>query len=491
MHHSKTVRVIALIALIVMPTTFAGHDHPAVAATHSSAGAVTITWWNPDIVSWQPTYQAIATAFMHANPSIKVQVVNIPETGYDTKVTTNIAGGRGPDVWVLDPAHRLNSSPLAGPAAQPIHDRGPFQPQHLVPAGGRNALTYKGRTMRCRVTSASAPWPTTHLVQCRACAAADQPLDARDMVNAAQKLTNAGKRQWGLNYEGNFGVITDLSPILWDFGGSFVSDDGHKAVGYMDSPGTIRAVQFVYDLINTWKIVPPAAMMSAFGVAGSSSSGNAFLAGNAAMDPIDGDYALANLNSSSFKWGEAPYPTVAGQPHYAYVYPASYAMWRGSAHKTQAWQLLKFISVAGSQRYRCQITGLDAADAATWQQFGLDKNPAWAAFWQARTFRRNCRRGRSPSSGMTAPGRSTTWPARSSETPFRGRHPCPAQDHCRQRAELFRPRLSACITFSLRCRAGACPSRPRRSLTLTPSRGRAPPPACPNARAGRRPRQRR
>jgi multiple sugar transport system substrate-binding protein len=208
-----------------------------------------------------------------------------------------------------------------------------------------------------------------------------------DVVKAGQKLTDPNKRQWGLNYEGGFGTITDLSPILWDFGGSFVSDDGHKAVGYMDSPGTIAAVQFDWDLINKWKIVPPAAMMSSFGVAGASSQGNAFLAGNAAMDPIDGDYAVGNLKSAPFKWGEAIYPTLPGHPHYAYIYPASYAIWRGSKHKKEAWELLKFIASPEANAIVAKTLFWTPPTKATWTQFGLDKSPAWAAFWKTRDFK--------------------------------------------------------------------------------------------------------
>ena len=389
MHHSKTVRVIALIALIVMPTTFAGHDHPAVAATHSSAGAVTITWWNPDIVSWQPTYKAIAAAFMQKYPQITVQVLNFPESGYGTKVTTNIAGGKGPDVYVLDPAPSPEQYPLS--PAQPLNQF--MTASHLntnmwfQPAIA-NALTYKGVYYAVpRDLGISALAYNADLFKQAHVALPTAHWTLWDMVAAAQKLSNATKRQWGLNYESNFGTITDLSPILWNFGGSFVSDDGHKAVGYMDSPATIKAVQFDWDLIHTWKIVPPAAMMSSFGVGGSSSSGNAFLAGNAAMDPIDGDYGIGNLKTAGFTWGEAPYPSLPGQAHYAYLYPASYAMWRGSTHKQEAWELMQFISSPAANAIVAKTLLWTPPTLATWQQFGLDKSPAWAAFWQSRTFK--------------------------------------------------------------------------------------------------------
>jgi multiple sugar transport system substrate-binding protein len=380
MSRSLLLRLVASLILVALP---------AASAVRAADTTVTLTWWNPDIVAWQPTYQAVADAFMKQNPGIKVQVINIPEAGYGTKVTTNIAGGKGPDVWVVIPSQSPEQFPAS--QAEPLNTfmgADHFNTKIWFQPAVADALSYHGiyyavprdlgiSALAYNITmfnQAHVSLPTSHWT-------------LMDMVRAAQKLTNAGKRQWGLNYEGQFGVITDLSPILWDFGGSFVSDDGHKAVGYMDSPATIKAVQFVWDLINTWKIVPPAAMMSAFGVAGASSAGNAFLAGNAAMDPIDGDYAIANLRSSSFKWGEAPYPTLPGQPRYAYVYPASYAMWRGSPHKQQAWQLMKFISSPTANAIVAKTLFWTPPTLQTWEQFGLNKNPAWAAFWQARTYK--------------------------------------------------------------------------------------------------------
>jgi ABC-type glycerol-3-phosphate transport system substrate-binding protein len=105
------------------------------------------------------------------------------------------------------------------------------------------------------------------------------------------------------------------------------------------------------------------------------------------MDPIDGDYAVGDLQAASFKWGEAPYPTLPGQPRYAYVFPANYAMWRGSQHKQEAWDLLKFISSTDANAIVAKSLPWTPPTIATWKQFGMDKSPVWATFWQARTYK--------------------------------------------------------------------------------------------------------
>lgn len=377
--------VIALVFLTLIP---AARGADVVAAARPHAG-VTITWWNPDIVSWQPTYKAIAAAFMRKYPQINVQIVNIPESGYGAKVTTNIAGGKGPDVWVLDPAYSPEQFPTS--PAQPLNSymaADHFKPTIWFQPAVSNALTYKGVYYAVpRDIGISALAYNIDLFKKGHVPLPTAAWTLMDLVHAAQKLTNIAQRQWGLNYEGGFGTITDLSPILWDFGGAFVSPDGHKAVGYMDSPQTIQAVQFDWDLVNTWKVVPPATMMSSFGVAGSSSQGNAFQSGNAALDPIDGDYGIGTLKSASFKWGETIYPSLPGHPHYAYVYPASYAMWRNSQHKSEAWALLKFISSPAANALVARSLPWTPPTLATWTQFGMDKSPVWAAFWKTRTFK--------------------------------------------------------------------------------------------------------
>jgi multiple sugar transport system substrate-binding protein len=379
--------IVFLVVLTLIPTAPVGKGARVAAASRTRDSAVTITWWNPDIVTWQPTYKAIAAAFMKKYPQINVRVINVPESGYGSKVTTNIAGGKGPDVWVNHYTPELYPTSPAQPlntfmAADHFNTNIWFQP------AVRNALSYKGIYYGVpRDTGISALLYNADMFRKAHVALPNDHWTLWDAVKAAQKLTDPGKHQWGLNYESGFGVITDLSPILWDFGGSFVSDDGHKAVGYMDSPNTVKAVQFVWDLINKWKIVPPTAMMSSFGVAGSSSQGNAFLAGNAAMDPIDGDYAIGNLKTVPFKWGAVPYPTLPGHPHYAYIYPAGYTMWRGSKHKKEAWELMKFISSPAANAIVAKSLFWTPPTLATWTQFGMDKNPAWSAFWKSRDFK--------------------------------------------------------------------------------------------------------
>ena len=381
--------IVFLVVLTLIPTALLGKGARVAAASRTRESAVTITWWNPDIVSWQGTYKAIAAAFMKKYPQINVRVINIPESGYNAKVTTNIAGGKGPDVWVLDPPYapgQFSTSP-----AQPLNQfmsADHFDPKIWFQPAVAMALSYRGVYYAVpRDVGISALLYNVDLFRKAHVPLPNDHWTLWDVVKAAQKLTDPSKRQWGLNYNSGFGVIDNVSPILWDFGGSFVSDDGHKVVGYMDSPGTIRAVQFVWDLINKWKIVPPAAMMSSFGVAGASSQGNAFLAGNAAMNPIDGDYAVGPLQTGSFKWGAIPFPTLPGQPHYAYFYPASYAIWRGSKHKKEAWELMKFISSPAANAIVAKSLFWTPPTLATWTQFGMDKSPAWSAFWKSRDFK--------------------------------------------------------------------------------------------------------
>src|ERR671938_741645 len=87
--------VVFLVVLTLIPTALLGKGARVAAASRTGESAVTITWWNPDIVSWQGTYKAIAAAFKKKYPQINVRIINIPESGYNAKVTTNIAGGKG------------------------------------------------------------------------------------------------------------------------------------------------------------------------------------------------------------------------------------------------------------------------------------------------------------------------------------------------------------------------------------------------------------
>ena len=194
-----TALVIAfLVVLTLVPTALWGKGARVAAASRTRVTSVTISWWNPDLVTWQPVYKAIAAAFMKKYPQINVQVINIPESGYLAKVTTNIAGGKGPDVWVNYgyPPERWPTTP-----AQPLDKymaTDHFNPNIWFQPAVANAMSYHGVYYGVpRDMGISALLYNVDMFRKAHVPLPNDRWTLWDVVKAGQKLTDPSKRQWG------------------------------------------------------------------------------------------------------------------------------------------------------------------------------------------------------------------------------------------------------------------------------------------------------
>jgi arabinogalactan oligomer/maltooligosaccharide transport system substrate-binding protein len=136
----RGIAAAALLAAMAVSVSACGSGS---GSSGKASGPVTITWWDTsDATNEAPAYQALVTQFEKANPTIKVNYVNVPFADAQTKFQT-AAGSKGaPDVlrsdvgWVAGFAKEGFLAPLDGtPAAA---EQGKFEPQLITQA------TYQG-----------------------------------------------------------------------------------------------------------------------------------------------------------------------------------------------------------------------------------------------------------------------------------------------------------------------------------------------------------
>ncbi len=102
-----------------------------------------------------------------------------------------------------------------------------------------------------------------------------------DLLSVSQKLTvdknkDGEPEQWGIQMNANW--ESGFEYWVAAAGGSLISQDGRKYIGYMDSPETVRALTFYSDLYNTYNVAPHPADLFAW------AGGNTeFMEGKAAM----------------------------------------------------------------------------------------------------------------------------------------------------------------------------------------------------------------
>jgi multiple sugar transport system substrate-binding protein len=214
-------------------------------------------------------HQSIIADYEDQNPDVLVQLEAIAGRDYYTRILTQIAADRAPDV--------MNIGDDAVPS---FVDRGAFLPLNdcLDEIGFDTAVYLPGLvdpgTVDGEVYFLPKDYSTLGVYYNKIIfdeAGVPYPEDGwtwDDMLATAQALTQDtdGDGQtdiWGIQLPANW--TTGFEYWVAAAGGSLISEDGTSYVGFMDSAESIRAAQFYADLYGTYAVAPPPADFSAFG----------------------------------------------------------------------------------------------------------------------------------------------------------------------------------------------------------------------------------
>jgi len=131
----------------------------------------------------------------------------------------------------------------------------------------------------------------------------------KQVVEAANKLTidaNGDGRIdiWGIAFD-QVDRPYQMLPLVQSLGENMLGPDQLTGTGYVDSPNSIRAGQFYYDLYNTWKVAPKGLI--------SGETSDSFGAGKLAMF-IGGYWNRARYETHypDLNWDVAPHPYFEG-----------------------------------------------------------------------------------------------------------------------------------------------------------------------------------
>lgn len=258
------------------------------------------TWW--DVTKFEHL-QKMQQDFEAANPDIKLEFVTIPSKYADTMVT-KLAGGEIPDVMMLAmdqvPRYALNGMllPLDDLASQEYKDA-------LYPVV-KDALTVKGTMYAAaRDVTPKVMYLNTKMFED---AGIEIPADTWTMdefVEIAKQLTkgSGADAQWGYYWKN----YTDQTfAMIAAFGGELYSEDGKASVLSTDE-NTQKAVQFMYDLYNTYKVCPSATQAAQFG----DSEFAPFMANKVAMQ-IGALSTASTFDANGTEYTVLPMPYVDG-----------------------------------------------------------------------------------------------------------------------------------------------------------------------------------
>lgn len=353
--HRLRLVPVALLALgAVVPVT-AGHAAPAArpAVAHTAASRIPLRFANfidPKQIS--TVKNTILAPYYKAYPNVTVALEPFPDSR--VKAVTQIAAGTAADVfnlgdgdvgWYADKNALTDLAPYAKadgfnlsqyvPSTLAIGHSGNHQ--YSLPKDYSSLAIYYNKDM---FRKAGVPFPSNNWTW-------------DEFRRDAIKLTKSGV--YGANLPGDWSRAVDA--VVRSFGGHLDSTDGRKVVGYMDSPASVKAVQFWMDLFLKDKVAPTPAQSKSLNI------GDLFASGKAAMNltgiwPSLGDAGYRKV--LKFNFGVAPFPHGNGSSAANTICYAGFAMAKTTKHPKEAWGLIKYMSGPVGDQLWGTVNGLPA-----------------------------------------------------------------------------------------------------------------------------------
>ncbi|MFB6772236.1 ABC transporter substrate-binding protein [Streptomyces sp. NPDC056337] len=336
----RTSAAVALGAVLALTATACGDDGTGTGGDKGAEGSGKgkIVFWDNNGGIRTAVWKEIIADFEKANPDIDVEYVGIAATEYQSKVDTAIQGGGLPDVG------GVTASMLAGFSAQgalePLDGRlaksalngqlNKDMVESLKAAGGGDGTLYSVPTS----ANNGVLYYRTDLFEK---AGLEEPTTWDRFFTAAEKLTNAGKNEFGYTIRGGSGSIAQAFDAMYGQSGITSFWDAGKKKTTVNDPKNVAALEKYAAL---YKKVTPAADVN-----------NDFAKMVAQWDT--GTIGLLNHNLGSYqdhvkalgadKFRGIPQPVGPGGKRVQVSNPVDgLGVFKSSKNKEAAWKFIEF-----------------------------------------------------------------------------------------------------------------------------------------------------
>ncbi|MEU0739767.1 sugar ABC transporter substrate-binding protein [Streptomyces sp. NPDC006134] len=336
----RTSAAVALGAVLALTATACGDDGSGAGGDKGAEGSGKgkIVFWDNNGGVRTEIWKEIIADFEKANPDIDVEYVGIASTEYQSKVDTAIQGGGLPDVG------GVGAAMLAGFAAQDALEPLDFRVtgsslngklnedmlESMKAAGGGDGKLYSVPTS----ANNGVLYYRTDLFEK---AGLDAPATWDTFFEAAQKLTDKGKNQFGYTIRGGAGSIAQALDAMYGQSGITSFWDANEEKTTVNDPRNVEALEKYAGL---YKKVTPAADLN-----------NDFTKMVAQWD--SGQIGMLNHNLGSYqdhvkalgtdKFRGIPQPTGPGGKRVQVSNPVDgLGLFKSSKNKEAAWKFIEF-----------------------------------------------------------------------------------------------------------------------------------------------------
>jgi multiple sugar transport system substrate-binding protein len=347
-----------------------------LAATGHGAGAVELTMWvMPVTTNAQHDVPALIAPWLAQHPGVTVRVTVLDwESGWN-KITAAAASRRGPDLlelgttWMPAIAAMGGLEPLtAGQLAQ-VDDGAPYYAELWKTT---QVFGHKGVYGLPWYADVRAAFYRTDVFR-QAGVDPVQAFSSWDAFHAALKKINgqtvAGKRIAALAYAGknDWNVVHNLAPWIWNAGGDVLSADAKHSA--LNSPQALQAIAF-YSSLAVEGLVPSNALEK-----DSDILEGAWVGGDYGVI-FSGPWLMRRIFEAPkgsvvrTNFDVAPYPT-GPHGHATFFGGSNLAIFKGSRHKAEAWELVKYLGGKTAQVQLALVSSMmpariDAANDPAW-----------------------------------------------------------------------------------------------------------------------------
>jgi multiple sugar transport system substrate-binding protein len=251
----RLTTILGLVLLIALGAGVGIARTPTVAASKGTAATLhgTVTFWN----AYSPDEEKVLTtkvipAFEHKYPGVHVNNLTLPYDGMFTKLLTAIAGGTAPDV--------VRSDIIWVPQLASLHALVPLDRLKWFRSYARSVFKGPLATNYWHGHYYGLPLDTNTRVLIynktvfKEAGLSSPPSTVFQFLADCKKIKALGKNIYCYAEGGT--DAWNVLPWIWSFGGGITDSHYRKATGYLDSKGTIAAINFLVDLLHSGYLSP-------------------------------------------------------------------------------------------------------------------------------------------------------------------------------------------------------------------------------------------
>jgi multiple sugar transport system substrate-binding protein len=241
--------LVILAALGVLAAACTGDDGTTSGPTGEPAGPVTLTFWHGYTDVEADSLTALIGTWNDEHPNVKIEPLFVNNDKALQKLTVALQGGEPPDITYQYGSSLPQLAAAPGLVDLTAWSRRPDVGWDDFVPGAREAATFEGKVLgvpalidnlalvynKTLFDEAGLDYPT-----------ADWTWD--DFRAAAKALTDPATKQFGwlCPADGSEDSVWHYDPLLWQDGGSILTDDGTQAA--FNSPEGVRALQLLADM---------------------------------------------------------------------------------------------------------------------------------------------------------------------------------------------------------------------------------------------------